>query len=188
MRRGLLFCGLLAVCFLVISTDAVAEDRWNLDFKQVKMGRVLVKFGETATPYWYLVYKVTNPTDDSITLNLQIKAHSDVGKKSYIEWYSPAAVKAVAAKEGRPLKNVQEMRGDIGPGESFEAVALFRNVHEGTDNLKIEVMGLWDRVTYSKGKLVVEDRVLNLYFFRPGDEYFPQFDRFFFKKSEWVVL
>jgi len=188
MRRGLLLCGLLVVCFMAISSFAFAEDRWHLDFKQVKMDRVLVKIGETNTPYWYLIYKVTNPTDESISLNLQIKAYSDVGKKAYIEWYSPLAVKTIVAKEQRPLKNIQEMRNEIGPGETLEAVALFKSVHEGTDNLRIEVFGLWDRVTYNTGQIVVEDRILNIYFFRPGDEYFPQFDRFFFKKQEWVVL
>jgi len=188
MRRGLLLCGLLVVCFMAISTVASAEDRWYLDFKQVKMDRVLVKIGETQTPYWYLIYKVTNPTDESISLSLQLKAYSDVGKKAYIEWFSPLAVKTIAAKEHRAFKNVQEMRGEIGPGETFEAVALFKNVHEGTDNLRIEVFGLWDRVTYEKGQLKVEDKVLNLYFFRPGDEFYPQFDRFFFKKQKWTVL
>ncbi len=171
MRRGFFLCGLLVVCFMAISTFASAEDRWHLEFKQVKMDRVLVKIGETNTPYWYLVYKVTNPTDESIFLNLQLKAYSDVGTKNYIEWFSPLAVKTIVAKEQRGLKNVQEMRTEIGPGETFEGVALFKNVHEGTDNLRIEVCGLWDRVTFDKGQIVVEDKVLKLYFFRPGDEF-----------------
>ena len=185
MRKGFLLCCLLVLLAL---TTAEAQERWSLELKPVKMDRVLVTSPAGTTAYWYLVYRINNPMDVSVPLSLFIRAHSDVGKKSYVEWYSAEALKIVAAKEGRPLKGVQEMRGEIGPGETLEAVALFRNVHEGTDLLKIEVRGLWDRVYTEKDKLIVEDKILNLYYYKPGDEYYPQFDRFYFKKHEWVVL
>jgi hypothetical protein len=169
-------------------SSAEAAERWHLEFQPVKMDRILLKTGSSATAYWYMIYQVKNPMDESVPLNLFIQAQSDVGKKTYVEWYSPTAVKAVAEREGGAFKNVKEMRGSIGPGETLTAVALFRNVHEGTDTLRIRVQGLWDRVFNAKNMVVVEDKVLDLYFFRPGDEYYPQFDRFFFKKQEWVVI
>ena len=185
MRKGFLLCSLL-VLFAVTTLDA--SERWRVEFKPIKMDRVVVKSGETATPYWYLVYTVKNPTDEAVNLSLSIKARSDVGKLSYTEWYNPEALAAIKAREGKAIKNVREMRCEIGPGESKKAVALFRNVHEGTDLVEIQVSGLWDRVYREKDRLVFEDRVLNVYYFRPGDEYYPQFDNFTFKKSKWVVL
>jgi|GEM_PF-2152759 len=186
MKRGFVL-GCLVVLFAV--SLASAQDRWQLDFTPVKMDRALVTIGETTTPYWYLIYKVNNSTDDTLTLDLTLKAVSDVGKKTYVEWFSPAAEKLIEAKEGRDFKNVQDLRGlELDSGDTVEAVALFRNVHESTDLLKIHIFGLWDSVYTDLGKVINEDNVLVLHYFRPGDEYFPQFDRFFFKKKEWIVL
>ncbi len=185
MRKGFLLCSLL-VLFAVTSVDA--SERWLVEFKPIKMSRVVVKSGETVTPYWYLVYTVKNPTDEAINLSLSIKARSDVGKLSYTEWYNPEALAVIKAREGKAIKNVREMRCEIGPGESIKAVALFRNVHEGTDLIEVQVSGLCDRVYRERDKLVFEDRVLCVYYFKPGDEYYPQFDRITFKGSKWVTL
>jgi hypothetical protein len=188
MKQGLLILGLMALITAAAAVPAQAGERWYLDCQPVKMDRILVKIGGAATPYWYMIYKIKNPTEEEVTLNLSIRGLSDVGKKTYLEWYNPEAVKAIQAREGRSFKSVQDMRTAIGPGETIEAVALFRKPHEGTDLFRVTVTGLWDRVYHEKGRPVVEDRALNLYFKKSGDEYYPQFDRFVFSRKEEVVL
>ncbi len=181
---------LLISFFLVfVSMSAVeAGERWRLDFQPVKMDRILVRNGVNWVPHWYLIYKVKNPTEETVPLYLSIKAFDDVSKKSYTEMFMPEAVKAIELREKKPLKDVQKMRREIDPGETFTAVAVFRNVHEGTDLMRIEVLGLWDRVTHEGNRVFVEDRVLKLYFSRPGDEFYPQYDKFRFIKKEWAIV
>jgi len=185
MRKGLL---LFSLVLFGITASAEAAVRWHLEFKPLKMDRIVVRSGNEAIPYYYLIYTVKNPTTSPIFLDLSIKAVSDVSGLTYFEWFSPMAVAAVQDREGIPLLNVRQMRRKIGPGESLKAVALFRKVHEGTNLLKVEIAGLWDTVYREKGELVFEEKVLDVYFSRPGDPYYPQFDHFFFKKEEWVVL
>lgn len=184
MKKGLALC-----CLLVLLTaTAGAVEGWHIDFQPVKMDRVLVKSGETATTYWYMIYKVKNPMDDEHQLRLSVRAYSDVGKRSYFEMYYPKAQKAIEAKEGRAFKNLKQMRTKIGGGDTIEGVAIFKNVHEGTSYLKVRVTGLWDRVVHKAGKLFVEDWALDLTFYKKGDEYFPQFDPIIFKKKQRVLL
>ncbi len=189
LKGNVMKIGFVLCCFLVLLANvAGAADRWHLEFSQVKMDRVLVKSGDTSTTYWYMIYKVKNPMEDEHQLNLFIRAHSDVGKRSYFEMYYPRAQKAIEAKEGRSFKNLRDMRNKIGAGETLEGVAIFKSVHEGTNNLKIRVSGLRDRVVHLGGKVFVEDWVLDLYFYKKGDEYYPQFDPIVFKKAKLVLL
>jgi hypothetical protein len=80
------------------------------------------------------------------------------------------------------------MRCDLEPGESKTGLAIFGKIAEGTDVLKIQVLGLWDRVKYEGNKVFVEDKALVLTYSRPGDEYFPQYDKIVYKRKDWVVL
>ena len=51
MRKGFVLCCLLV---LLAVASAEASERWYLEFKPVKMDRVLVKSGSSATAYWYM--------------------------------------------------------------------------------------------------------------------------------------
>ena len=50
------------------------------------------------------------------------------------------------------------------------------------------MVGLWDRISHEGGKVYVEDRVLVLTFYRPGDEYYPQYDKIRLIKRAWKIL
>ena len=187
MKKGItLFMLGLFVGILAGKTEAAV--RWNLEFKPVKMDRVSIRTGIQWKAYWYLVYQVTNKTDETVPLYLSIKATSDAANRTYFEGYYKRVERAIERKEGRDLLNIQEMRGEIGPGETKEAMAIFGSVVESTDVLKVRVLGLWDRISHEGKKVFIEDRALILTYYRPGDEYFPQYDRIRLKKTAWVVL
>lgn len=187
MRKGIAFLT-LAVLVGLFAMDAQASVRWNLGFKPGKLDRISLKTGKGQVTCWYLIYTISNKTDDAVPMSLSIKATSDGREKPYLEGYYPRAEKAIETKLGKDYLNIRDMRAEIGAGESKEAVAIFGSITESTDTLKIQVLGLWDRVSREGDKLFVEDRALELYYFRPGDELFPQYDKIRLKGLKWVVL
>jgi len=178
----------LAFCICLLAGNAKAEVRWHLDFEAVKLDRISIRTGMQWSSYWYLVYKVSNKTDRDIPLRLSIKATSDVAKKTYLEGYYKRVEEAIELRDGKAYQNIKDLRCNIDQGDSKLCIAIFGSVVESTDTLKIQVRGLWDRVFYEGEKVFVEDRALVLTFLRPGDEYFPQYDKISLKRKEWVVL
>ena len=85
---------------------------------------------------------------------------------------------------------LEELQGEleIAPGETKEAVAIFGSVAEATDKLLVQILGLWDRISPEGQKVFIEDRMLVLTYYRPGDEYFPQYDKITLKRSDWKVV
>jgi hypothetical protein len=96
--------------------------------------------------------------------------------------------KAIEEREGKDFANIKDLRSDIGPGETKECLAIFGSIIESTDLLKIQVLGLWDRISHEGAKVFVEDRALILTYSRPGDEYFPQRDKIRFVRKDWKIL
>jgi len=187
MKKGIVLVLVLFACFLS-AADAKEGVRWNLKFEQVELDRISIKTGTQLQSYWYLIYKVSNETDETVPLRLSIKAISDVANKTYLEGYYKKVEGVVERIKGRKLLNIRDMRSEIGPGKTLEAIAVFGSIAESTDTCKIQVLGLWDRVRREGTKLFVEDRALVLKFKRPGDEYFPQHDMIVFDRFDWVVL
>jgi hypothetical protein len=172
----------------VIVSNADAASRWHLDFEPIKVDRIMLKTGMQSEAYWYFIYKVSNNGDQTVPLRLNIKAVSDVANKTYLEGYYKRVEEAIEKRSDVELLNIKEMRSDIEPGESKLGIAVFGKVAEGTDVLKIQVLGLWDRVKYEGSKVFIEDKALVLTYGRPGDEYFPQYDKIVYKRKDWVVL
>lgn len=185
MKKGIALTLLLVACSFAGS--ATAAERWKLEFEPVKLDRISIQTGMHWQSYWYLVYKVTNKTDETLPLRLSIKATSDVAKKTYRESYYKRVVEAINKKSGKEYLSIKEMRTTIDAGETKEAVAVFGSVVESTDVLKIEIKGLWDRLSREGPKTFIEDRVLELTYHRPGDEYYPQDDPITLKGKKWIV-
>lgn len=187
MRKGTTV--LVAIFFAgLLSGNLRAAARWNLEFKPVKLSRISIRTGNRWNAYWYLLYRVTNKTEEAVPLFLSIKAFTDAGPRPFVQGFYPRVVQAVEQREHKDLLDIRQMRGEIAPGETKEAVAVFGSLPESTDLLTVQVLGLWDRIVRESGKVFVEDRALLLAFYRPGDEYFPQYDRIRLVKSEWKVL
>lgn len=187
MRKGIAL--LLSVfCVCLIAQNANGEVRWKLDYKPIKMDRISIKTGMKWKASWYLIYQVTNKGDATVPLRLNIKAVSDVAGKTYLQGYYQRVEQAIERKEGRNFLNIRDMRGEIGPGETKEAVAIFGSIVESTDKLAVQVMGLWDRISHEGQKVFIEDRMLVLNYYRPGDEYFPQYDKIAFRGADWKVI
>jgi hypothetical protein len=178
----------MVVLVSLLAIDAQASARWHLDFKPGKLDRISIMTGKGRVTYWYLIYTISNNTDDAVRMALSIKATSDGREKPYLEGYYPTAEKAIEAKLGKDFLNIKEMRSEIDAGDSKEALAIFGSVTESTDTLKVQVLGLWDRVSREGAKLFVEDRALELTYYRPGDELFPQYDRIRLKAKKWKVI
>ena len=186
MNKRLAF--LVAACVLLFAGALQAEARWNLKFESGKMERISIKTGLKWDAYWYFTYKVTNNTDATVPLRLSIKALSDATDKVIYEGYYKRVEDAVEKKADKNYLNIKDLRtATIDPGESKEIIAILGKVNEATDVLKVHITGLWDRISPEGKKTFVEDRILVLSFYRPGDEYYPQYDRIILKKKEWVV-
>lgn len=187
MRKGITLL-LLTFCGCLLAESANAADRWKLDFKPVKLDRISIKTGVKWKAYWYLIYQVTNNGEETAPLRLSIKAESDVAGKTYLQGYYQRVEQAIERKEGKNFLNIRDMRGEIEPGETKEAVAIFGSVSEATDKLLVRILGLWDRISPEGQKVFIEDRMLVLTYYRPGDEYFPQYDKITLKRSDWKVI
>lgn len=188
MKKGIAILLVFFVAVFVLSGNLSAEKRWNLKFEQGDLKRISIKTGIKWDAYWYLTYKVTNNTEQSIPMVLGIKAFSDATKTVYYEGYYKRVEEAIEKKTGKGYLNIKDMRTTIEPGESKEAIAIFGKINESTDTLKIQICGLWDRISHEGKKTFIEKKALELVFYRPGDEYFPQYDTIYFKSKKWVVL
>jgi len=171
MKKGIALMLVFFTCVLV--ADLTAEVRWNLTFDQGEVERISIKTGINWEAYWYMTYKVTNNTDQDIPLHLGIKAISDVGKKTYIEGFYKRVEAAIEKAKGKKYLNIKDMRVTIKAGESKEAIAIFGSIEERTDTLKVQISGLWDRISHEGDKTFVEDKALVLTYYRPGDEFYP---------------
>jgi hypothetical protein len=186
MKKGMMVTLILFLGLLV--GGAKAAVRWHLDFEPVKVDRISIKTGAEWQAYWYFMFKVTNNTEETQRLRLGIKAFSDVADKTYLEGYYKRVEAAVEKREGKDLANIKDLRCTLEPGESKEGLAIFGSISESTDLLKIQILGLWDRISHEGPKIFVEDRALVLTYSRPGDEYYPQYDKIVFKRKDWKVL
>ncbi len=190
MKKALIL--ILVPALFAASAVTGAEEpeyqRWKLDFEGGTPSYVLLKDAlGNVTVSWYMMYKVTNPTDRDLPLEIAIRGVTDT-KKTYRDSLAPLAQKALEKKTGKKLKNALDMsRGKIGPKQTIEAVAFFGEMDPNWDYLHVRVAGLVDPVDRVKGKYYYEKKVLVLSFYRPGDEFDSADDPITFRGKKWVV-
>lgn len=75
------------------------------------------------------------------------------------------------------------------PGDKLDCLAIFNPIDPEADDIKIFVHGLVDDIRIDEmpgGGFRVTERVLELTYERPGDEFYTSLDAFEFKGSKWT--
>ncbi len=95
--------------------------------------------------------------------------------------------KADIVVDGKKLGDYQKFRG----GEQKECVAIFNPLDPEADKIVVSVHGLANDLVVEKlsdNRLKITERVLELTFTRPGDQYYPAWDKFKFVSRKWKQL
>jgi hypothetical protein len=149
------------------------------------------------------VYTLENPAKEDREVFVSITAKSDRGK-SYGDLYLPMVEKAIEQQEGKVFWGkadefgILEKRDPQDPkynyvtlkaGEKRESVAIFNRLDPNANTVTVSVAGLSNQIkTVAKpdGSKVLEERIRELRYKRPGDEFAITRDSFQLLGEDWV--
>lgn len=178
---------------------------WEVQFEEKYLRMVAPREGPGAgRVFWYLIYTLHNPDDADHEVFTSITAVTD-GKKEYSDLYLPTVEKAIEKKEREPLwgktdefELISKRKTDdpkyryvtLRAKETRKCVAVFNAIDPNVSKITIRVAGLSNeirRLSKEDGSVELEDRVRELYYTRPGDEYEISIDKFRLVGKEWVA-
>ncbi|MCI0651019.1 MAG: hypothetical protein L0Z55_03970 [Planctomycetes bacterium] len=177
----------------------VGRPRTITVYPGVGSGEVQGEVPKAGKVYWYLTYTLTNASDRDAKFFVTVSAKSD----DEIQ-YSDLALAEVESKieqlERRKLHSKADLLAADQPPNSYEAyakaeskecVAIFNTLDPEAHRIAVRVYGLVnDLVQESLGdrKYRITERVLELVFERPGDEFYTSLDKFKFGGQKWVTV
>ncbi len=191
-------------------SDSVGELRveaskfWvvEFEFKALRMITPSVGLG-SGKVYWYMLYTLSNPSTVDRELYVQITASSD-NNKEYADLFLPSVEKAIERKENAPLwgkanlfessrlrkpKDPRHNYTTLRAGEKRECVAVFDRLDPNANKVLIRVAGLSNEIKEilkEDGARILEQRIRELHFERPGDEHAITLDSFTLMDKGWV--
>ena len=203
-------CTLLV--FAVMPVDSVlaqddpttGERYWVVDFKAHSLRMIAPKRGAGAGGvYWYLLYTLKNTTGIDRELYVNVTATTD-GKKKYADLFLPAVERAAETKEGRRFwgktdqyailakrdpKDPKYNYFTLKTGEETRCIAVFNRIDPTANQISVRIAGLSGDVreqTREDGVKVLVERIRELSFERPGDEFAISQDSFRLKDRRWI--
>lgn len=153
--------------------------------------------------FWYMLYTLENKTDEDLEIFVSVTATSD-DKKVYSDLFLPSVEKAIEKKEHEPLWGKTDEMAVLAKRKpedpkyrymTLEAkqkrrcVAVFNAIDPNASEITINVAGLSNeiqRVVADDGTQLLAERVRQLRYTRPGDEYGVSVDSFKLVSKEWV--
>ncbi len=153
--------------------------------------------------FWYMLYTVENQSDEPREAYISVTATSDQ-KKTYADTNLASVEAAVERKVGRPLwgkSDLFEAQKDressdtkyhyttFAPREKRRCVAVFNRLDPGANAISITVRGLsndFRLITRDDGSREIEERIYQIRYERPADEYEINLDRFHLKQKGWT--
>jgi len=190
MRRRI---GVLLVIATVMAAvgagvSAAKVRYWTLECSVDKPWRLQVE-GPTGLPetVWVFTFKVTNPTDQTVYYVPQFTLTTETGKL-YHSTIDYAAEATAERRLRRPLENLVDLIGDLKPGETREAIAVFPLPDPHADHYTLYVGGLSNQfktITENSKETVVSKKLLYEYY-RPGDAYDLHLDKVYQVAKRWV--
>jgi hypothetical protein len=182
---------LLFLLFVVVY-PVDANRRWRMKFTYEKPEylRVRDSSGEVQT-YWYMLYAVTNPTEEEHHISLELKVITDDNHVYYNSLF-PAIEKLVEAKKKQKFLNVLEMKGEefdgkIGPNETKLGIALFGRIDDEMDEMNVHISGLVDVISYEENSVWKDLKVKVITYSRKGDEFNRHLDLVEYVGSTWIT-
>ncbi|MCK4908585.1 MAG: HEAT repeat domain-containing protein [Planctomycetes bacterium] len=201
LLSSLLFCAIFLFA-LMNPTPASAQvrKRWELGFtNKTPQLFTYVDPNDNKTNYWYLIYTITNHTDDNIRLVLDICIKTDTNKYYQDTWQPiiedgmisreeklgglPLGLQKVRIKELKAeLKylNTREIRekSEIKPKETITGIAVFKELDKQAKEYEVMVGGLVDMVKLSftpppdiQAVYGYEPKILKITYSHEGDEF-----------------
>ncbi|MGQ9591713.1 MAG: hypothetical protein ACUVYA_15625 [Planctomycetota bacterium] len=153
--------------------------------------------------YWYFVYTLHNSSSTDRDVFVNVSAVSD-GKRTYADSYLPHIEKGIERREKGPLwgkTDEFELLSKRDPKDpkyhyvtlpakgTRNCVAVFSPIDPNASKITIRVTGLSNEILRLKkedGAEELQDRVLEIRYVRPGDEYAVGLDTFKFVGKEWT--
>lgn len=208
IRLRLYVYALLAFAVVPVRTFAqeapAGDDFWAVDLKVNALRMISPKSGiGRGGVYWYLVYTLKNATGEDRDLYVNVTATTD-GKKHYADLFLPSVEKAAETKEGHNLWGKTDQfkilaeRDPRDPkynyftlkaNEEKRCIAVFNRFDPTADRITIHVAGLTGGIretTGEDGAKVLIQRLRELSFERPGDEFAITLDSFRLKEERWI--
>lgn len=212
---ALTVAALLAPGALAQDDEDVAKSIHRLEFKFETPRMVTIYPGDGAdvTPtgiprggrtYWYLPYTLENKGEKPGVYFVTCRATSDKNKK-YSDLAIPFVEKKIEQIERRELQSKVDLLDktakvddkawkqyqEYAPGEQRHCVAIFNPLDREADRIVITVHGLVDDIEIEDlggGRFRFTERVLQITFARPGDEFYSSLDKFKLLDQKWTTV
>ena len=184
--------------------DGVTPNYWLVDLKVEGLKMISARSGPgRGRVYWYLLYTLENKSDEAREAFISISATSDRGAK-YVDMFLPNVELEIERKEGRALwgkadefalqkdrspDDLEYLLMPIEGGSKRRSVAVFNRLDPNANQVTIRIKGLSNEIrrVETEDGTVLEEKVLELTFHRPGDEFAITQDTFYPKQQNWVV-
>ncbi len=208
---GIAALGLLAAGFQIAATShADEQDLERLEFKAGHPRTVVVYPGagkeaenddyrKAGRVFWYLPYTLKNIGTKPAKFFVSVSAVSDKDVK-YSDLPLLELEQRVEQVEQRKLLSKADLRAEkrpasdyegFAPDEVKECVALFNPLDPEADKVTIMIHGLVNDIQVKElggGKWEITERVLEVVFERPGDEFYTSLDRFLPGGQKWKAV
>jgi len=191
-RKGLLaaFCFLAVFIFMEVplfSKEVPVKDWWHLDLKiSEPQIRNIRDYDGKYKNFIYFTYKVTNGTNDEIFFCPDFLICTNLKTKHWDGLHLNLQFQ-VEADVGRKYLNCSEVIGYIKPGDSIEAMAVFKGVDDRADEISIHCFGFTNAYKYDErdeNKILYE--VWKKVYKRPGDEIERHRDKMILQWKGWT--
>ena len=203
---------LLGLTFLLTLNDGSAAQEAELERLEFKPGVPhtvtiyagaggdgdRVSYRRSGRIFWYLPYSLKSLSSKKTKFFVTVSAIDDK-KVTYSDLILADVEKKIESMEQRELwskvdrnkagARVNEYE-EFEPGQSRECVAIFNPIDPEADKITLRVFGLVNDVemeNLSGTKWRISERVLEVIFERPGDEYYTSLDKFNFVGQKWVT-
>jgi hypothetical protein len=182
----------------------ITRSFWTIEFDAKKLGMISPTEGVAeGRVYWYLLYDLKNASKEDRQVYVTVTATSD-DRVKYSDVFLPSVEKAIERKEREPLwgktdefeilskrdtKDPKYRYVELKAGATRKCVAVFNRFDANASKIKMTVTGLSNElrtVVKDDGTKELEERVRELYYERPGDEYEVTADSFKLTGKDWV--
>jgi hypothetical protein len=207
-----LFCAGIAASF-ALADDSTAKKVFILGVEPGKVRTTTIGREPEIERYWYLPFTLVNEDQEDHSFFLEVSAESDK-KREYRNLAHPIvkekARRRLGVREGETFWDAHDLTTNHEPtdtaaafprkldlpvikaGEKVRCVAIFRGPDPEADKIVVSFRGLTNDVqsiktgTPNERKLV--ERIFQLTFERPGDEFYRTDDAIEYVGRQWVTV
>ena len=209
---ALLGAGLVATA-LAVADDSTSKKLWLLKMEPDRVRTCTIGIEPDIERYWYITFTLTNEDQEDHSFFLEVSAESDK-KRTYRNLSSSIVLakvrKRLGFREGDKLWDASDLTTThaetdtsaafprsldlpvIKAGEKARCVAIFKGPDEEADRMTVSFRGLTNDVqsiktgTPNERKLI--ERVFQLSYERPGDEFYRTDDSIERVGHAWVTV